>query len=212
MRQRTPVSIGKHTTNANGGVPMNLHSILFWALWAAWIIMEIVVNLRARSLRKQSSGATTKADRGSVWFIFGGMYILILIAFFLSMNGIGLMPTWVPYVGNAVMACGITMRYSAITQLGRYFSSTVQIASGQTVIQTGWYRKIRHPAYTGGWLIAVGLGLGLDTWVGTVIIAIGLFAIYLRRIRVEEQALVSHLGSSYSHYRQNTYHMFPWIW
>jgi hypothetical protein len=50
--ERTPVSIGQHTTNANGRVPMNLHSILFWALWAAWIIMEIVVNLRARSLRK----------------------------------------------------------------------------------------------------------------------------------------------------------------
>ena len=191
---------------------MTLHSILFGALWAAWITVEIVVNLQARALRKQASGAITKADRGSVWFILGGMYLLILIAFFLSMNGIGLMPPWVAYVGNGVMAFGITMRYSAITQLGRYFSSTVQIASDQTIIQTGWYRTIRHPAYTGGWLIAVGLGLGLDTWIGTVIIAVGLLAIYLRRIRVEEQALVSHLGPSYSHYRQNTYHMFPGIW
>ncbi|MCY0906810.1 MAG: isoprenylcysteine carboxylmethyltransferase family protein [Sulfobacillus thermotolerans] len=190
---------------------MNLHSILFWALWLVWIIMEIIVNLRARSLRKKFP-ATTKADQGSVWFIFGGMYVLILIAFFLAMNGIGLMPTWVPFVGNAVMALGITMRYLAITQLGRYFSSTVQIAPGQTVIHSGWYRKIRHPAYTGGWLIAVGLGLGLDTWVGTIIIAVGLFAIYRRRILIEEQALVSHMGSSYSHYRQHTYHMFPWIW
>ncbi|MCL4318870.1 MAG: isoprenylcysteine carboxylmethyltransferase family protein [Firmicutes bacterium] len=112
---------------------------------------------------------------------------------------------------QVVMAFGFTMQYSAITQLGRYFSSTVQIASEQTVIQTGWHRRIRHPAYTGGWLIAVGLGLGLDTWVGTVIIAVGLFAIYLRRIRVEEEALVSHLGPSYSPYRQNTYHMFPGI-
>ena len=150
--------IGKHTTYANGRVPMNLHSILFWTLWAAWIIMEFVVNLRAQSLRKRSSDATTKADHGSVWFFFGGMYILILLAFFLSMNGIGLMPTWVPFGGNGVMAFGITMRCSALTQLRRCFSSTVQIASGQRVIQTGWYRRIRHPAYTGGRLIAVGLG------------------------------------------------------
>ena len=191
---------------------MNLHSILFWALWAVWIIMETVVNLRARFLYNQSSGTTTKADRGSVWFIFGGMYLLILIAFVLSMNEIGRMPTWVPFFGNAVMAYGIAMRYSAITQLGRYFSSTVQITSDQTVIQTGWYRTIRHPAYTGGWLIAVGLGLGLDTWVGTVILAVGLLAIYRHRIRVEEQALESHLGAAYAHYRQHTYHMFPGIW
>ena len=191
---------------------MSLHSTLFWALWAAWIIMETVVNVRARRLRRQTPGSTTRADQGSVWFILGGLYILILVAFFLSMDSIGLMPAWVPYVGNVIMAFGIIMRYSAITQLGRYFSSTVQIASDQTIVQTGWYRRVRHPAYTGGWLIAVGLGLSLDTWLGTLIVAVGLFGIYLRRIRVEERALEKHFGSSYSNYRQNTHHMFPGIW
>lgn len=191
---------------------MSGHIIIFWTLWAAWIIMEIVVNVRARRLRQQAAGPPTKADRGSVWVIFGGMYILILVAFFFSVNGIGLMPAWVPLVGNVVMAFGIVMRYSAITQLGRYFSLTVQISANQPIIQSGWYRRIRHPAYTGGWLIAVGLGLSLDTWIGTFVMAVGLFVIYLRRIHVEEGALMKHLGATYSNYRQRTYHMFPGIW
>ena len=174
--------------------------------------MELVVNVRARLLRKQSPGPVTQADHGSVWVILGGTYVLILLAFVLSMRRVGLMPSWVPYVGNVVMAAGIAMRYSAITQLGRYFSSTVQIRSDQPIIQTGWYRRIRHPAYTGGWLIAVGLGLSLDTWVGTAVIAVGLFTIYLGRIRIEEQALVKHLGVAYSDYRQHTSSMFPGIW
>ena len=71
------------------------------------------------------------------------------------------------------MAFGITMRCNAITQLGRYFSSTVHIASDQTIIQTASYRTIRHRAYTGGWLIVVGLAFGLATWIGTVIITVG---------------------------------------
>jgi protein-S-isoprenylcysteine O-methyltransferase Ste14 len=191
---------------------VNLHSSLFWSLWVLWMIMEIIVNLRARWLRRPSSGPVAQADHGSVWVILGGAYLLILLAFVLSMRHVGLMPAWVPYVGNVVMAAGIAMRYSAITQLGRYFSSTVQITSGQPVVQTGWYRRIRHPAYTGGWLIAVGLGLSLDTWVGATVIAVGLFAIYLSRIRIEEHALVKHLGSAYSDYRQHTYSMFPGIW
>lgn len=191
---------------------MNLHSFVFWTLWAAWLVMEVVVNLRARLLRKHSSTVATPADQGSVWVIVGGMYLLILIAFLLSTNKVGLMAQWVPYVGNGVMALGIIMRFSAIRQLGRYFSSTVQTSPDQTVIHTGWYRRIRHPAYTGGWLIAVGLGLGLDTWVGTLIIGGGLLAIYNQRIRVEEQVLVQHFGSAYASYRQRTNRMFPGIW
>lgn len=191
---------------------MNVHALIFWTLWAAWLIMEVVVNLRARSLRKRSSTVTAQADQGSVWILLGGMYLLIYLAFLLSTNQIGLMPLWVPYVGNGVMALGIFVRYSAITQLGRYFSSTVQIATDQPVIDIGWYRRIRHPAYTGGWLIAVGVGLSLDTWVGTLIIGLGLLALYYQRICVEEQALVQHLGSAYASYRQRTDRMFPGIW
>lgn len=191
---------------------MSLHSLVFWFLWAVWLMMETVVNVRARRLRQQATSTAVRADQGSVWLIFGGMYLLILIAFFFSMNGIGRMPSWVPVVGNAVMACGIVMRYSAITQLGRYFSLTVQISSHQTLLQTGWYHRIRHPAYTGGWLIAVGLGLSLDTWIGTLVIAVGLLVIYRRRISVEEQALVQYFGSAYERYRQHTYYMFPGIW
>ncbi|MCY0880669.1 MAG: hypothetical protein OWS74_01625 [Firmicutes bacterium] len=129
---------------------MNLPCIFLSILFAARIVVEIIVNLRARFLRKKSLGSATKVDQGSVRVLFGGMYIFIAIEFFLSLNGIGLMPTWLPCVGNVVMGLGIIIRYSAIMQLRRYLSTTVQVASDQTIIQSGWYRKIRHPADTGG--------------------------------------------------------------
>jgi len=46
----------------------------------------------------------------------------------------------------------------------------------------------RHPAYTGAWLIAVG-------------IATVLFPTYLHQINVKEPALLIHLGLAYSNYR-----------
>ena len=191
---------------------MNIHQLIFWLLYVVWLGMEFIVIMHARRLRKKQSGSSIKADKGSIWFIVIGMYILIAVAFFLSVQGLGLMPGWVPYLGNVIMAFGIFMRYGAITQLGRFFSTTVQVASDQTVIHSGWYRLVRHPAYTGGWLIAVGLGVGLDTWIGTLIIAVGLFAIYAYRISVEEQALVAHLGTAYRDYRRHTRRMFPGAW
>ena len=68
------------------------------------------------------------------------------------------------------------------------------------------------PAYTGGWIIAVGVGLELNTWMGTLIIAVGLWAIYYHRIRVEEEELVARLGSPYEEYRRESWRMFWGIW
>jgi protein-S-isoprenylcysteine O-methyltransferase Ste14 len=191
---------------------MNFHQLIFWVLWSAWIMMEIVVNLRARRLRQKEAVRSVKVDRGSVWFIYIGMYVLIATTFLLSMYRLGIMPKWVPYIGNCVMVFGLFMRYSAITQLGRFFSTTIQVTDNQTVVSSGWYRYIRHPAYTGGWIIAVGVGLELNTWIGTLIIAVGLWAIYYHRIRVEEEELVARLGSPYEEYCRKSWRMFWGIW
>lgn len=44
------------------------------------------------------------------------MYVLIVIAFVLSINKIGLMTLRVLYVGNGLMVLGMIMRYGAVTQ------------------------------------------------------------------------------------------------
>ncbi|MDA8192899.1 MAG: isoprenylcysteine carboxylmethyltransferase family protein [Thermaerobacter sp.] len=191
---------------------MDLSRILVGSLVVVWIAMESFVNVRSRLLRHNSPATINRRDRGSGALIVVGTYLLILFAYFLTVNHVGTMPGWVSYLGNLVMAMGIVVRYGAIMQLGRYFSPTVKTASDQVVIQSGWYRVIRHPAYAGIWLIAVGLGLGLDSWVGAVMLAIGLLGMLGYRIRVEEAALLDHLGADYAEYCRRTWRMFPWVW
>ncbi len=67
------------------------HKIAFWVVYVTWIIMEIVVNVRGTA-----SSMSTNQDRGSVWVIYIGMYVVLLIAFGLAVNGLGLV---VEYVG-----------------------------------------------------------------------------------------------------------------
>ncbi|WP_373278584.1 methyltransferase family protein [Alicyclobacillus shizuokensis] len=86
------------------------------------------------------------------------------------------------------------------------------MVSNQEIVQTGLYCWIRHPAYTGGWFVAVGIGFGLRTWWGVLLCGVGLFLIYAYRIRVEEKVLVEHFGLSYVEYRRHTRRMFPEIW
>jgi isoprenylcysteine carboxyl methyltransferase (ICMT) family protein len=45
---------------------------------------------------------------------------------------------------------GIVLRWYAIVTLGRFFSMRVQTTSDQQVVESGPYRFVRHPSYTGG--------------------------------------------------------------
>jgi Isoprenylcysteine carboxyl methyltransferase (ICMT) family len=62
--------------------------------------------------------------------------------------------------GVAVTGTGIALRQWAITTLGRFFVGHVLVQPGQTVVNSGPYRWLRHPSYTGLWLEMIGTGAG----------------------------------------------------
>ncbi|MCI0183053.1 methyltransferase family protein [Sulfoacidibacillus ferrooxidans] len=186
-------------------------SPLFWTLFYVWFILEIFFGVRARYLQR-GQPKRNHNDRGSGALIMGGMYILIVISIIFVVNQIGILPIWARYIGYFLMIIGMIIRFFAIIQLGRFFSPTVGVVSNQEMIQSGLYRSIRHPAYTGGWIAAVGIGLSLGTSWGALLLGLGLLLIYTYRIRIEEQMMIQHFGNQYTEYRNHTKRMFPGIW
>ncbi|MDQ0191369.1 isoprenylcysteine carboxylmethyltransferase family protein [Alicyclobacillus cycloheptanicus] len=184
---------------------------LFWIMFYLWIALEIMFGMRARLL-KRGQPKNEKNDRGSVILIVLGMYFLVAVSIILSMNRLGVVPDWMRYAGYALMIVGMVIRFSAIYQLGRFFSPVVSTVSDQEIVQTGFYRLIRHPAYTGGWITAVGIGLGLQTWLGTLVCGIGMLLAYIYRIHIEERVMIDHFGENYLSYMKATKRMFPGIW
>ncbi len=183
----------------------------FWIIFYLWFAVEIIFGMRARRLHRGQPKKQNK-DRGSAFLIIFGMYVLIAIAIVLSMNRIGLIPLWTRYLGFTLMIIGMIVRFSAIYQLGRFFSPVVGVVSNQEIIQSGWYRLIRHPSYTGGWVTAIGTGLGLRTWWGALLCGVGLLLFYGYRIHIEERAMIHHFGDKYLNYMHSTKRMFPGIW
>ena len=57
------------------------------------------------------------------------------------------MPAALRMAGVLVMWSGLALRVWAIAALGNSFRTTVEVEPGQTVVSTGPYRWIRHPAY-----------------------------------------------------------------
>ena len=182
-----------------------------WVFWAAFLLAyvpEFFLIARAKPVPGQT------ADRGSMNLIIITGWIAFPVAFAVS--------NWPRFIlaagqkfwfvlGIVLLFLGSWLRRHCFRTLGRFFTANVKVTDGQTVIQEGAYRLVRHPSYTGGMLMYVGTGLALTNWLSTVILAIFGGAGYAYRVRVEEQALVAALGEPYLDYMRRTKRFVPFI-
>jgi protein-S-isoprenylcysteine O-methyltransferase Ste14 len=70
---------------------------------------------------------------------------------------------------------------------------------------------VRHPAYTAGLVIFLGIGIALASWVSVAVLLLVPVLIYLRRVRVEERALLETIGEPYRAYMARTARFIPFV-
>ena len=191
---------------------MSVHVILLTALTVLWVAFEIWLMVRDRA---QGKGKTAK-DRGTRYYNFIAIAAGLTIAGFLSGKTTFFFPWGRSYaafwIGLAIMLLSLLLRIWAIATLGSSFRTTVETHQDQKVVRKGPYRLVRHPSYTGLLLTCLGYGIAVQNWL-SVIFAVGLPLIALiYRIRIEEQELVSSIGTEYEKYQKETKKMIPWIW
>lgn len=115
--------------------------------------------------------------------------------------------------GLAVTLVGAALRWYAILTLADAFSNTVAVEGDQPIIEAGPYRWVRHPSYTGGMLMFLGIALALTNWLSVAVVLVGVAVGYGYRIRVEERALRAELGEAYADYAERTpYRLVPYVY
>lgn len=175
-----------------------------------WLILEGSIHARNRGTSPRPRHRSSQ-DRGS-----GALILCVtLLGLVVTWTSVGLgwfvLPWWALPLGIAIMSGGIAVRCWALTVLGRFFSPVVRTTSDQVIIRDGPYRWVRHPAYTGILMIALGYPILVLSGVGFVfaLVAFGLAIGY--RIRVEEAALSARFGEAYNSYRATTTRVIPFI-
>ena len=121
-------------------------------------------------------------------------------------------PGWISWLGLTLFVVGILLRWYSIVRLGRFFTVDVSIGAGHKVIDSGPYRFVRHPSYSGALLAFVGFGLCLHNWLALLVLLIPITGAFLWRIHVEERALTHALGNEYRHYASRTKRLIPFVW
>jgi protein-S-isoprenylcysteine O-methyltransferase Ste14 len=111
-----------------------------------------------------------------------------------------------------IFAGGIWLRAAAVVTLGRYFTYAVKVDPEQPVIETGPYRLIRHPAYTGLLMSSLGVGLALDNWLAIAGCLLPPLIGFTARLLHEERLLAEQLGEPYRDYMRRTQRLVPGVW
>jgi protein-S-isoprenylcysteine O-methyltransferase Ste14 len=104
----------------------------------------------------------------------------------------------------------LALRWYSISVLGTSFTCNVATHPGQQVVQSGPYRWIRHPSYTGGLLTVLGVLVCCLNWASLAALILVAFG-YANRIRVEERALAADLGPAYRDYMRRTRRLIPFL-
>ena len=156
-----------------------------------------------------------RRDNGSLYVIYLLQMGSFGLAFWLWGTGRAPPPrlgVWALWAGPVVSVFGVALRVWAVRTLGQYFTYIVHVSADQAVVQTGPYRLLRHPSYTGGTLIGVGIGISMRYGLAPAIIGGGMLASYLVRMVVEEKALAEGIGEPYRAYMARTKRLIPFIW
>ena len=119
-------------------------------------------------------------------------------------------PTWAVFLGDVLVALGLYIVFLVFRE-NTFTSVTVEVQAEQKVISTGPYAVIRHPMYSGAFIMLMGIPLALGSWPALIFVFL-LFAAIVWRLLEEEKFLAKNLPG-YANYREKVrYRLIPFIW
>jgi len=179
------------------------------------VILFPVSEIALAVFKRANARAASVRDRGTIGLLWVVIAVSICVAIALQWVTAGAMRVprvRVEFAGLCLMLVGLTVRWTAIITLGRFFTVNVAVQTDHVLVDTGIYRHIRHPAYSG--LLATFLGLGVISanWLSLAALVIPVTVAVLRRVAVEERVLRHALGVTYDAYRARTKRFVPGVY
>lgn len=184
------------------------YSLIFWLvfLWA------FVPEFRIISGRGEDSAFARDAKSKALIIYGGNVAAIAAFALAIAVPAASLAhPALWGTAGIALMIAGSLLRRHCFKMLGGSFTGTVIVKPDQAVVERGAYRYVRHPSYTAGAVLFLGIGVALANWLSVLVLLVSTAIVYAYRVRVEESALVTVIGEPYRAYISRTKRFVPFV-
>lgn len=120
--------------------------------------------------------------------------------------------TWTMIIGSLIVAAAVALATWAMVA-NRYFSAFVRVQTdrGQRVISNGPYAFVRHPGYTAGILVNLGVPLMLGSLWTFLPAMLGIMLVVLRA-ELEDRYLRNELEGYPGYTERVRWKLFPYLW
>jgi protein-S-isoprenylcysteine O-methyltransferase len=183
--------------------------LLYMVLLGLFLSVEAALILRRRSREGRAPEDSGFRARALLVFLVTNLVAIVCLRLFPAVS-FGTLST--SCLGLALLAAGLLLRWWSVIHLGRFFTPDVVIAADHRVIDTGPYRLIRHPSYTGVLLVIAGVSLCFGNLASALVLVVPNLALLMQRMRIEEAALSRGLGEPYRAYMSRTKRLIPGVY
>lgn len=182
--------------------------ILFIPMFLAGIVMMVK---NPELLKKRLNAKERQPEQSLVIKLSGLMFVagFVMAGFNFRLQWI-VLPDWISWTG-AILFLLSYLLYAEVLRENAYLSRTVEVQSGQKVIDTGLYGIVRHPMYGATSVLFLSMPLVLGS-----VISFAVFLTYpliiAKRIRNEEAVLEKDLAGYAAYTEKVKYKVIPFIW
>lgn len=183
--------------------PARWLAVVFVAAYLLWLVVEAKVAVG------EIGKGQTGLDRGTLEFYAFGRAATVLCA--LAMAPVQAEVSARLVLAFALFVAAVLWRLNAIRELGRFYSHRVRLRGDHQIVDTGPYRFMRHPAYTGMIFAHLGVVLFFFSWPAAALLALLFVPAVVLRILVEEKALMATLAG-YAEFSHGRPRLLPLVW
>lgn len=119
------------------------------------------------------------------------------------------LPAWAGFAGIAVFTVAIWLLWRSHYDLGRNWSTTIEIREGHALITGGVFKYMRHPMYSAHLLWGIAQILLVHNWLAGPASLVIMIPLCILRIPLEEKKLIEEYGDEYSRYMGKTGRVVP---
>ncbi len=185
-----------------------LMGILFVPMFFAGLVM---LKRSPDLLKKRLSAKETEGEQKQVVRFSGLMFLAAFIIAGLNYRFQWIvLPGWVPWAAAALFLLAYLM-YAEVLRENAYLSRTIEVQSGQKVIDTGLYGVVRHPMYAATLLLFLAMPFVLGSLL-SFLIMLCYIPLIAKRMKNEEAVLLKGLPGYGDYMKKVRYRVIPFVW
>jgi protein-S-isoprenylcysteine O-methyltransferase Ste14 len=194
-------------------VTATLSKIIWLAFGIVWFVLRLRPGQRSRKtpVRYSARGAREFILLGASLIGLGIVPCIYLAAHIPRFADYPVVPA-LSYLGIAVDAACLWLFHRTHSDLGHNWSVSLDLRERHTLVTSGVYALVRHPMYTGFWLMALAQVLLLPNWIAGPAGLVGFGILFFGRVRREEEMMISAFGDEYRSYMRRTARVVPWLY